>query len=68
VCPLRLYGILHEDAVCDVEGGQNLLACLMFIRGDDSEGMDIDVREVCGTRMRDCLEKNRDASRMHGRG
>jgi hypothetical protein len=66
VCPLRLYGILHEDAVCDVEGGQNLLACLIFIRGD--EGMDIDVREFCGTRMRDCLEKNREASRMPGPG
>jgi hypothetical protein len=43
----------------DVECGQNLLACLMLIRGD--EGMDIDIREECDGEMGDGLEKDREA-------
>jgi hypothetical protein len=37
------YVIFHKDGACDVECGQNLLARLMLIRGD--EGVDIDIRE-----------------------
>jgi hypothetical protein len=47
--------------MCDVERGQNLLACLVLIRGDES--VDIDIRES-GCEMGDGLEKNREAGRV----
>jgi hypothetical protein len=45
--------------MCDVECGQNLLACLILIRGD--KGVDIDTREECGCEMGDGPEKNGEA-------
>jgi hypothetical protein len=48
--------------MCDVERRQNLLACLMLIRGD--EGVDIDIQEECGCEMGDGLEKNRKVGRV----
>jgi hypothetical protein len=46
------------------ECGQNLLACLMLIRGD--KGVDIDVREECGCKMGNGREKNREAGCVLG--
>jgi hypothetical protein len=57
-----LHIVLHKDSMCNVERGQNLLACLMLIRGN--EGVDIDIREECGGEMGDGLEKDRDAGRV----
>ena len=34
-----LHIILHEDGMCNVECGQNLLACVMLIRGDEGTGL-----------------------------
>ena len=48
--------------MCDVECGQNLLVCLILIRGD--EGVDINIREECGCEMGDGPEKHREAGCM----
>lgn len=51
--------------MCDVERGQDLLACLMLIRGDES--VDIDIREERSRKMGDGLEKDREAGCVFGR-
>ena len=34
-----LHIILHKDSMCNVECGQNLLACLMLIQGNEDMGL-----------------------------
>ena len=56
------YSIFHKDGVSDVKCGQNLYAHLMLIQGD--KGVDIDIREESGCKMRDSPEKNCEKGRM----